>query len=189
MSEDLETSCKNKLLFFSPSENTSTYFTNSLIYMCEHKIDGSMGVIINRPINVMTIDLLNSLEIEIKSEPNQKRLLMGGPVNPGAVFVLHQTKQNWDSTILINKDISISTSKDILEAIATEKGPENYLITLGYSGWSEGQLDEELSENTWITAPANQEIIFNTDPEEMIKAVSKEVGFNLQMVSPDYGSG
>ena len=188
MQDQLETSCKNKLLFFSPSENQATYFTNSLIYVCEHNIEGSMGLIINRPVNIKTEDLFKSLELGPKSELKQKKLLMGGPVNPGAVFILHVAEREWDSTILINDHLSLSTSKDILKAISEGKGPSNYLITLGYSGWGAGQLDEELSENAWITLPCKIDILFNTHPEELVSAFSKELGFDLQMVSPDFGS-
>ena len=113
---------------------------------------------------------------------------MGGPVNPGAVFVLHPTLGKWESTISVNDEISLSTSKDILESIASGQGPDKYLITLGYSGWSAGQLDFELTENAWIIAPAKYEIIFDTRIEDKVAGVSKELGFDLTMVSPDYGN-
>ena len=188
MSKQSKETCKNKLLYFSPSEDNSSYFTNSLIYVCEHNLEGSMGLIINRTINIKTDDLFKSLDLQLSSNPFQEKLLMGGPVNPGAVFVLHPTLGKWESTISVNDEISLSTSKDILESIASGQGPDKYLITLGYSGWSAGQLDFELTENAWIIAPAKYEIIFDTRIEDKVAGGSKELGFDLTMVSPDYGN-
>ena len=102
--------------------------------------------------------------------------------------MLHSSEKEWESTLKITKDVSLSTSKDTLEDIAKNKTPKEYLITLGYSGWIGGQLDQELSENAWITIPGDFNIIFKTKPADQIDAVSKLLGFNIQMVSPEFGN-
>ena len=181
-------SCKNKLLYFSPSEKHFSYFTDSLIYICDHNVNGSMGMVVNRATNIKTIDLFNSLKLKVTKSLVQENLLLGGPVNPDAVFVLHGKPQNWDSTVLVNDEIALTTSSDILQAIAEGSGPKNYLIALGYAGWNPGQLDEELSENVWIQNQSDINIIFNTPAKDQVDALSKKVGFNLRMVSPDFGN-
>ena len=180
--------CKDKLLYFSPSEKHFSYFTDSLIYICDHNSEGSMGIIVNRSTNIKTIDLFNSLKLKVVSDLNQQNLLLGGPVNPDAVFVLHGKPLKWDSTVKVTEEISLTTSGDILESIASGDGPLNYLIALGYSGWNPKQLDEELTENVWIQSPADYEIIFNTPAKDQVDALSKKVGFDLRMVSPDFGN-
>ena len=188
MSKEIPDNCKNKLLFFSPSEQNFSYFTDSLIYVCDHNNEGAMGMIVNRSTNILTMDLFNSLKLKVQTELVQKNLLLGGPVNPDAVFVLHGKPQEWDSTVLVSEEIGLTTSGDILEAIAIGKGPANYLIALGYAGWNPGQLDEELLENVWIQNPTDLNIVFNTPPKDQVDALSKKVGFNLRLVSPDYGN-
>lgn len=180
--------CKNKLLFFTPSEQEFSYFTDSLIYICDHNKEGAMGMIINRTTNILTMDLFESLKFKVESEIVQQNLLLGGPVNSDAVFVLHGKPQEWNSTISVTKEIGLTTSGDILQAIASDKGPKNYLIALGYAGWNPGQLDEELAQNAWIQAPSDFDILFNTPAKDQVDALSKKIGFNLKMVSPDYGN-
>lgn len=180
--------CKNKLLFFSPSEQHFSYFTDSLIYICDHNQEGAMGMIVNKTTNILTKDLFDSLKIKLEIEIAQKNLFLGGPVNPDAVFVLHGQPQEWDSTISVTKKISLTTSGDILQAIACGNGPNKYLIALGYSGWTPGQLEEELFENVWIQNPPDFQIIFNTPPQDQVDALSKKIGFDLRMVSPDFGN-
>ena len=180
--------CKDKILYFSPNDNGISYFTNALIYIGEHNEEGSLGLIINRPLEITTKQFYESMGIKVTSNLAQKKLLMGGPVNPGAVFILHSADTEWDSTMLINEHISLSTSKDILEAIAIGNGPVDYLITLGYSGWESHQLDEEIFENAWISAPLDYRIIFKMEPEDKIKGLSDLLGFNVEMVSPNPGN-
>ena len=106
MYKDKVGSCKDKLLFFSPSERHFSYFTDSLIYICDHNNEGAMGVIINRSTSIRTMDLFESLKFKVETELEQKKLLLGGPVNPDAVFVLHGKPKNWDSTVSVNEEIN-----------------------------------------------------------------------------------
>ena len=142
----------------------------------------------NRSTNIKTEDLFNSLKLDLKDSLKQESLLLGGPVNPDAVFVLHSDPIDWKSSIKVSEKIALTTSGDILEAIAIGEGPDSYLIILGYSGWNPGQLEEELSENSWIEIPKDFDIIFNTPSKDQIDVLSKKIGFNLRMVSPDFGN-
>ena len=177
-----------KLLFFSPSEREISYFTNSLVYICDHNSDGAIGLIINRQIDLKTDNLLKGVGLETQSLLAPKNLLIGGPVNPGSVFVLHSSEKTWESTLKITSEISLSTSKDTLEDIAINQTPNEYLITLGYSGWTEGQLDQELAENAWVTVPGDFNVIFKTEPKDQIVAVSEILGFDISMISPEFGN-
>lgn len=186
--EEKNLSLIGKLLFFSPSERGPSYFTNSLIYICDHNSEGAIGLIINRQIDLMTDNLLKGVGLETQDLLTPKNLLLGGPVNPGSVFVLHSSDKTWESTLKITNEVSLSTSKDTLEDIAINQTPNDYLVTLGYSGWTEGQLDQELTENVWITAPGDFNVIFRTEPKDQIDAVSKLLGFDITMISPEFGN-
>ena len=134
------------------------------------------------------MDLFNSLKVSVKSNIMQRTLLLGGPVNPDAVFVLHSEPEKWTKSIEVNEDIGLTTSSEVLEAIAEDKGPGDYLIALGYSGWNQGQLEEELSENVWIQSPYDFDVLFKNKADDKVDALSKKVGFDLRMVSPDFGN-
>ena len=131
--EEKNLSLIGKLLFFSPSEREPSYFTNSLIFICEHSQEGAIGVIINRQIDLKTDNLLKGVGLNTQNLLSPKHLLIGGPVNPGSVFVLHSSEKEWESTLKITKDVSLSTSKDTLEDIAKNKTPKEYLITLQHA--------------------------------------------------------
>ena len=113
-----EESVKGKILFFSPCEGEPSYFTNSLIFMCDHGNEGAMGIIINRPLDLLLSEVLQTSGIKIGDIEIKDNLYIGGPVNPGSVFVLHSSEKEWGQTLKINKDIYLSTSEDILENIA-----------------------------------------------------------------------
>ena len=113
---------------------------------------------------------------------------MGGPVNPGAIFILHSSEKKWDSTMEVSKEISLSTSEDAIKSIANSEGPKDYLMTLGYSGWGVNQLESELIENAWVVIPENKDVIFNPDPRRQMEELSKFVGYDVRMISPDFGN-
>tara|TARA_X000000368_G_scaffold408162_1_gene388480 strand:+ start:415 stop:1002 length:588 start_codon:yes stop_codon:yes gene_type:complete len=188
MGRKAENSCKNSLLYFSPSEGVNSYFHNSLIYICEHNEESSMGVIINRTTPISIEELFKSLDLELEVNLGQKKLLLGGPVNPDSVLVLHDSNDSFKSSINIINNINLTTSLDILKKISIGEGPENFLILLGYSGWSGQQLDYEISDNAWIQLPSNFDIIFKTPHDEQVEKMSDIVGFDLTMVSPDFGN-
>ena len=133
-------------------------------YMAE---SGAMGIVINHPLNIPVSEILKQLDIEeIANDVSNASIYLGGPVNGERGFVLHEHGTRWDSTLDIENGISVTTSRDILEAIASGNGPARTLIALGYAGWAGGQLEQELAENAWLAVPADKAIIFDLPPEQ-----------------------
>ena len=143
-------SIKGNLLYFSPSEQEPSYFTDSLLYICDHSELGALGLIVNRPLDLELKDLFNSMKI-VENSKAEGNVYMGGPVNPGANFILDSSEKKWDSTIEVSENISLSTSEDAIQAIASCEGPKNYLMTLGYAGWGVKQLESEHVSYTHLT--------------------------------------
>jgi putative transcriptional regulator len=147
-----------------------------------------MGIVVNRPTNLQLNDILEQLEItDIDLEAGEESIYIGGPVQPERGFVLHCDDSSWDSTLKVTPEISITTSRDILESIAAGKGPNSHLVALGYAGWSSGQLEEEISANSWLNGPADSQIIFSTPPELRWKEAARLLGVDLDLISGDAG--
>ena len=156
-------SLKNYFLLAMPGLNDPN-FAQSVVYICEHSADGAMGLIINQPLNIPAKAIYDQLDLSYGDEYGSALIFDGGPVQRDRGFILHPTvDKQWESTVEIAADISLTASKDILSDIAVGNGPENALITLGYSSWAAGQLEEELTQNSWLTIPADSAIIFHTD--------------------------
>lgn len=165
-------SLTNNMLIAMPSLNGS-YFANAVILLCEHNENGAMGVMINLPMNLSVGDILDEMDIEFDvnalPELNKISALQGGPVKPEQGFILHYNNgQLWNSCLEVSKELTITTSDDIVLALANTKKSPNiapYLFILGYCEWQAGQLEKELAENSWLMLPADLEIIFNTESE------------------------
>lgn len=137
-------------------------FSRTVTYLCEHTAEGALGIVINRPTDIRLGELLNHLELPSPPEEVARRpVFLGGPVQRDRGFVLHRPLGRWESSLKIADDIALTTSKDILAAIARAEGPQDYLIALGYAGWGPGQLEAELAENSWLTVPAASSILFD----------------------------
>lgn len=165
------------------------FFQRSVTYICEHNDSGAMGLIINQPVDVTVEGLLEQLEIVVpdKSKALQRPVYAGGPLARDRGFVLHSPVEGWRSSMRLSDDMMITTSKDILEAMGQGKAPEHYLLTLGYAGWDPGQLEQELSENSWLTIPADADIIFNTPSPERWKRATAKLGIDVWQLGPDVG--
>ena len=164
-------------------------FYHSVTYMCSHDDQGAMGVTINRPLNDISFaDLLEQLHMST-DDPDIANIpiYMGGPVQPERGFVLHENKGEWEASMEITDKISLTMSQDIIEAIALNSGPDKYLITLGYAGWGEGQLEQEMLQNSWLNGPASSDIIFNTSAEDKWTAAAQHLGVELNLMSGDIG--
>ena len=178
---------KGRILFFSPNEEETSYFTDSLIYICDHNQTGSLGLVFNRQLDLELGELFGGMKINASYESNEKAFL-GGPVNPGAIFILHSSEKLWKGTLQVSKQIAMSTDFEAIKDIAKGKGPRNYLLTLGYTGWGPGQLMDEISENAWLSFSEDYDLIFETSPEKQISEMSKKVGYDIRMISPDFGN-
>lgn len=187
-------SLENHLLIAMPSMG-DTFFNKTVTYICEHNDEGAMGLIINLPVNVTLSELLAHLNtgqeeaketLEEMTELGQQ-VLTGGPVSTDRGFVLHSPQDGWRSSLALSSDIMITTSKDILMALGTDNAPENYIVTLGYAGWGPGQLEQEITDNSWLTVPADSEIIFNTPIEQRWQKATEKLGIDIAHLSSDIG--
>ena len=164
-------------------------FAESLTYICEHNEHGAMGIVINHPLDLSLDEVFSHLDISDISIPHDAHILAGGPMHMDRGFILHRNStQSWDSTMEVSSQISLTTSLDILTSIAHNEGPEDSLFALGYASWGAGQLEQELSENSWLTAPADSKIIFETPIEQRAKAAASSIGVDLALIAPVAGN-
>jgi len=163
-------------------------FRRTVTYICEHSEGGAMGIVLNRPTELQLDDILGQLEIESSDpESGARPIYVGGPVQTERGFVLHADDSEWDSTLHVSPGISVTTSRDILEAMACGEGPKKSLIALGYAGWDQGQLEEELGANAWLSGPADQQIIFDLPAEQRWQAAARLLGVDLNLLSGETG--
>lgn len=168
-------------------------FSRTVIYLCEHSKNGALGLVINRPTDITLKNLFEKVELSLdRDELAGQPVFFGGPVQTERGFVLHEktgTDQSpYTSTLSIaGGELEMTTSKDVLEALANGAGPRRLLVTLGYSGWSAGQLEEEISRNGWLTVDADPKVIFDTPVEERYQRALSLLGFDPLMLSQEAG--
>lgn len=161
-------------------------FRQSVTYICEHHDNGALGITINRAIDFTLGELFEQLDYQSDAD-NTVPLLLGGPVQKQRGFVLHSTEKQWETTISVSDEVCITGSKDILQAMAAEEGPQEALVALGYAGWDAGQLESEVANNSWLTVPANKHIIFNVPLEKRWTAAAAELGIDMHLLSSQAG--
>jgi putative transcriptional regulator len=155
------------------------YFSRTLTYVCEHNDQGALGLVVNRPIDMTLQALFERLSLSLRSpELSDAPIYFGGPVQTDRGFVLHEPQGSWQSTLRLREENGHNTSKDILEAVGRGQGPRRLLVTLGYAGWSPGQLEHEISQNAWLTVEARDAIIFDTPAEERLPAAMELLGLD-----------
>jgi putative transcriptional regulator len=172
-------------------------FARSVIYLCEHSPNGALGLVINKPTDINLRNLFEKVDLPLgREELARTPVLQGGPVQTERGFVLHEAvhaegaepnESVYASTMTIPGGLEMTTSKDVLEAIATGAGPRKLLVTLGYSAWGEGQLESELAENSWLTVGADPSVIFDTPIEERYDRALSLLGVQAWMLSPGAG--
>jgi putative transcriptional regulator len=161
-------------------------FAQGVTLLCQHSADGAMGLMINRPSDFSLGEVLEQMQMTAKSKTIADIVVLhGGPVQPERGFILHDDPRDWASTLRFGNGLAISTSRDILEAIANDEGPKNLLVALGYAGWSEGQLEQEIVENAWLTVAADHAILFQTPMHARWQGAAKTLGVNLSHIT-DY---
>lgn len=163
-------------------------FSHSVTYICEHGESGAMGIVINQPLDLSVGEIFEHLQIEAVRDFSHVPVMAGGPVQIDHGFVLHRNAHpEWEASLRITDEITLTTSRDILRAIANDTGPDEHLIALGYAGWSAGQLEQELAENSWLTLPADSEIIFSTPAERRLGAAAELLGIDMNLISGEAG--
>ena len=164
------------------------YFSKTLTYICEHSDQGALGIVVNKPIDMTLQALFERLSLKLKGHDlRDAPIYFGGPVQTDRGFVLHAPAGEWQSTLRVRDAIGLTTSKDILEAVGRGDGPPKILVTLGYAGWSAGQIEHELSQNAWLTVEAKDAIIFDLPAEERLAAAMELLGLDFARLADQAG--
>ncbi|TKB47129.1 YqgE/AlgH family protein [Thalassotalea mangrovi] len=180
-------SLEHQLLIAMPTLN-DPYFTKTVTYICEHNANGAMGLVINIPVRITLKELLRQIDSEHSlQDVSNQRVLAGGPVSPDRGFVLHNSQSGWHSSLLLKDDIMITTSKDILQSLGTDKAPDQFIVALGYAGWSAGQLEAEFQQNSWLNTDADKQILFETPIELRWQRAAEKLGIDLGHLSSEVG--
>lgn len=185
-----QTFLKNQFLIAMPQQGDQL-FSEALIYLCEHDENGAMGLIVNKPLPVEFSSLLSQLQIETSSSAfeqlQHQTVFFGGPCQNNHGFILHNGDTHWPSSMQVNDELVLTSSKDILSDIAVMKGPEKFLLAIGYSGWSPGQLENEMAHNVWLNVNADSELIFSLAPEHRWHHAAMSIGVDINLVSSQIG--
>ncbi|MCX8146732.1 MAG: YqgE/AlgH family protein [Azovibrio sp.] len=164
------------------------YFAKTLVYVCEHNAEGALGVIVNRPLDLTLAGLFEKVEIPLgTAKLAAQPVYFGGPVQTDRGFVLHRPPGAWQSSLRVTPDIALTSSKDILGAIAANHEPHDFIMTLGYAGWGAGQLENELAQNAWLTVRASPDILFGLPPEARLAAALEQLGVRLSQLADTVG--
>lgn len=164
-------------------------FSRSVTWLCEHNDDGAMGIVINRPSDVSVGELFRHLEMAISVANTDAPVLIGGPVQTDRGFVIHRPGSLWISTWPVSDAASLTTSKDVLVAMAQGVGPADAFVALGYAGWGAGQLEQELLDNAWLTVPADPRILFDIPLDQRWNEAAKLIGIDISLLSGAAGHG
>jgi len=163
-------------------------FSRTLTYVAEHSDRGALGIIVNRPIDMDLASLFERVEVPLGDQDIARQpVYYGGPVQTDRGFVLHRPAGDWSATLSVNEEVGLTSSRDILEAVASGMFPHDILVTLGYAGWDAGQLEQELADNAWLSTPADISIIFDLPPEERLAAAMQSMGIDFANLSEDAG--
>jgi putative transcriptional regulator len=177
----------NQFLVAMPSLN-DPHFHQSVVFICEHNAQSALGIIINRPTNIVLNDIFKQLSITaVDHQMGQRPVFLGGPVQMERGFVIHEPPGHWESTLILSDQLGVTSSRDVLACMARGQGPEKIFVALGYAGWSAGQLETELANNSWLSMPADRSIIFETPIEQRWQAAAQLIGVDLSLLTGDAG--
>ena len=164
------------------------HFARTLTYVCEHSDEGALGIVVNKPIDMTLSVLFEQIEVALAdSTLRGAPVHFGGPVQVDRGFVLHRPRGAWQSTLAISDDLGLTTSKDVLEALGRGDGPTDVFVSLGYAGWSAGQLEQEIAQNAWLTVAADRAVLFDTPANERLPAAMKLLGIDFSRLSDAVG--
>ncbi|MES2161823.1 MAG: YqgE/AlgH family protein [Pseudomonadota bacterium] len=177
----------NHFLIAMPSMQDPV-FGGTVVYVCEHNENGVLGVVINKPTDMTMEVLFERIDLKLESGVDvDAPIMFGGPVQDDRGFVLHTPGTRYSSSLTVTEDVAFTTSIDVLEAVAAGDGPPRMLVSIGYSGWSPGQLEDEISRNGWLTVGADPEILFNLPIEERYTAAMRLLGIDPLMLTSEAG--
>lgn len=175
---------KHNFLLSMPSMAEPNIFSNTLVYICEHDDNGAMGLIVNRKLDLTVGDVFLQMNIDPGNlEITHHRAYLGGPVEQERGFVLHSSEISWENSLHTGEGVSVTSSREILESLASGEGPKNAIIVLGYAAWAAGQLEHELQENFWLTCQASADIIFNVGTDKKVSAAAATLGIDFAQLS------
>ena len=176
-----------QLLIAMPQMNDPR-FARTVIYICAHTADGAMGLVINREIEALTFpDLLKQLSIEAEVVDDKIQVLFGGPVETGRGFVLHSSDYVQNTTMLVDKQVGLTATMEVLKDIASGNGPRLNILALGYAGWGPGQLDAEIQANGWLSVPADDGLVFGNELDKKWERALAKIGIDFSMLSGEAG--
>lgn len=181
----------NQFLIAMPGMADET-FGGTVVYLCEHNANGALGLVINKPIDITLRHLFEKVDLKLeRADLAEQPVFFGGPVQTERGFVLHDKRAAgqgpYSSSLAIPGGLEMTTSKDVLEAMAEGAGPNRVLVTLGYSGWQAGQLEDEIGRNGWLTVDADHKVIFDTPVEQRYGRALSLLGVDPRMLSPEAG--
>lgn len=182
-----DASCLEHHFLIAMPQLRDANFQGSVTYLWKHDKNGALGVVINRPSRLAITGLMEEMKIALSEQMaaklGDKKVMAGGPVEKSKGFILHDAGAEWDYTLPINNEVSLSMSRDILQDIANGTGPARYIAALGCAGWEAGQLEQEISDNVWLTVPANPDLLFSDDHGNMAEAAAALLGVSLAQLS------
>jgi putative transcriptional regulator len=178
----------NQLLIAMPTLGDPN-FAQTVTLVCDHNSRGALGLILNKPLPMRMHEVFDQLEIKLaKGLLSDRKVLRGGPMQTDRGFVVHRAGGDWDSTLEVSDTLHVTTSRDILAAMARGEGPQEAMVALGYAGWDGGQLEDEIRANAWLSAPVDASIIFDTPFESRWHAAGRLLGVELSRISPISGN-
>jgi len=184
---DPSNSLANNLLVAMPTL-AGGGFEQSVTLICEHSERGALGIVLNKPLDMKLGDVLAQMKLDaLEATTAARSVLRGGPVHTDRGFVLHRPGGEWDSTHRISDSIQVTTSRDVLAAIARGEGPRDAFVALGYAGWEPGQLEREILDNSWLSVPMNEQLVFEVPFEQRWQAAWQLLGVHSSRVSPVAG--
>ncbi len=163
-------------------------FHRTVTLVCEHNEHGALGVVVNRPLDMTLGEVLEQFHLRtddaiVAGQP----VYLGGPVQPERGFVVHDGVHDFDGTLRISDGLAVTTSRDVLEAVAAGTGPGRVLVTLGYAGWAAGQLEQEMAENAWLNVPGDPRILFETPSERRWETAAESIGVDVRTIAGEAG--
>ena len=180
-------SLRNQFLIAMPALDDPN-FSRTVTLICEHNDEGAMGIIINRALDLTLSEVLVQLDVAgYHPGLHQQPVHMGGPVQESSGFVIHEPLGEWEADLEIDADLGVSASRDILVAVAEGRGPDRWLLALGYAGWGPGQLEQEITQNAWLNGPADRDILFSMPLEQRWTAAAAHLGVDLTQLSGEAG--